>query len=80
MHLEAIGLGDGAWSVVNPAVVVLDADRDGMGQITATLHDAENISAIHILSHGSAGGLQPGSTRLDTDSLGSYTTQLPVLG
>ncbi|MCP4686198.1 MAG: DUF4347 domain-containing protein, partial [bacterium] len=74
--IEVMGLGDGAASVV----VVLDADSDGMEQITDYLYDAENISAIHILSHGSAGGLQLGSTRLDTDSLDSHTTQLAVWG
>ncbi|MFB2974565.1 DUF4347 domain-containing protein [Aerosakkonema sp. BLCC-F183] len=61
-------------------VSVLDRDRDGIGQITATLQKFASIygliDAIHILSHGNPGILQIGNTFLSSDNLEQYKTQL----
>lgn len=54
-------------------VVILDADRDGVLQISEYLAGERGISALHLLSHGSRGSLSLGNTRLNTDTLGSYT-------
>jgi len=78
--IDAMGPGDGVSSVSNLEVVALDADSDGIAQITDYLHDARNIAAIHVLSHGAAGSLQLGGTRLDADALDSYTAQWAVWG
>ncbi len=43
-------------------VIVLDAGRDGLEQITEALASRNGISAIHIFSHGVDGGFQVGST------------------
>jgi glucose/arabinose dehydrogenase len=57
-------------------VVVLDANQDGIRQITQTLQQQTNISSIHILSHGSAGTLQLGNAWLNGNSLNAYSSQI----
>ncbi|MFC1857299.1 DUF4347 domain-containing protein [Thermodesulfobacteriota bacterium] len=55
-------------------VVVLDSDRDGIVQIGEVLASRSDITAMHIISHGSPGSLRLGSTILDSDSLNRYAT------
>ena len=50
-------------------VMMLDAGKDGIRQITKTLAGREDISAVHIVSHGADGAVQLGKTTLDFDSL-----------
>ncbi len=57
-------------------VVVLDADRDGVEQIGEALGQYRNVSALHILSHGSAGSLQLGNAQIDADNLQQYSAAL----
>jgi hypothetical protein len=57
-------------------VVVLEAGRDGVEQITDAVTVRNNLSAIHIVSHGSSGLLRLGSTSLNNQSLGSYSGQI----
>ena len=57
-------------------VVVLDETRDGVEQITEILADTSNLSAVHILSHGSQGSLKLGATYLNSENLESYSTLL----
>ncbi|MCH5376789.1 MAG: DUF4347 domain-containing protein, partial [Planctomycetes bacterium] len=66
--LSAVGL-DGAD---RSDLVVIDTQRDGVQQIGAALREAGQVSALHVLSHGSAGALQIGETRLDTTSLDAH--------
>ena len=59
-----------AASIVSDAtraidVVLIDSGRDGVTQITEALRGREGLSAIHIVSHGTSGGLQIGSATLD---------------
>ena len=61
-------------------VVLLDAEEDGIEQIAATLAGAENLSAIHIVSHGSPGLLQLGATALSEANLDQYTEELGEIG
>ncbi len=42
-------------------VVLFDADRDGVEQMTEVLGGYRNLSAVHVLSHGSSGSLQLGN-------------------
>ncbi|MEM7256008.1 MAG: DUF4347 domain-containing protein, partial [Pseudomonadota bacterium] len=46
---------------------VLDADVDGIDQISDVLARFSHVSQIHILSHGSDGGVQVGSTWLTSN-------------
>ncbi|TAL13198.1 MAG: DUF4347 domain-containing protein, partial [Aquabacterium sp.] len=50
-------------------IVEIDPGQDGLEQITNALAGRQDIAAIHIVSHGDAGGLQIGSTRLDAKTL-----------
>ncbi|MCB1968175.1 MAG: DUF4347 domain-containing protein, partial [Candidatus Accumulibacter sp.] len=66
--LAAVGL-DGADQ---SGLIILDAGRDGIAQIGDALRGAGRVSAVHILSHGSAGGLQIGGTWLDASGLDAH--------
>jgi Domain of unknown function (DUF4347) len=57
-------------------VVILDADRDAIAQMTQVLSRRTNIDSIHIISHGSPGSLQIGTTRFSLDNLEAYSQQL----
>ncbi|AEG93382.1 Ig-like domain-containing protein [Ramlibacter tataouinensis] len=60
-------------------VVVLDASRDGMEQIAEALEGRSDITAIHILSHGSEGQLRLGTAVLDTGSMDRYADELQAI-
>ena len=58
-------------------VVLLDSERDGIEQITAALHGQAELDAIHIVSHGSEGAVQLGSTWLDGSNLAAQYKPQP---
>lgn len=61
-------------------VVMLDASRDGMDQIAEYLAGQHDITAIHIISHGSEGSLALGTGTLDLASMsGRYTQDLATI-
>ncbi|MGB7428249.1 MAG: Ig-like domain-containing protein, partial [Microcoleaceae cyanobacterium] len=64
-------------SGVNPGVtvVILDANQDGIQQITQYL-TRHPLSEIHIVSHGAPGCLSLGNRQLNLDTLAQYTPQL----
>jgi hypothetical protein len=53
-------------------VVILDAHRDGIQQVTDALAGRQELEALHILSHGTAGAVQLGSTWLDAQTLPAH--------
>ena len=57
-------------------IVLLDPDRDGVAQISEILADHENLDALHIVSHGSSGAVQLGSTWLDADNLDANASDI----
>ena len=58
-------------------VLTLNANEDGVSQITEILGQAEGeYDAIHILSHGDEGEVQLGNTVLSAENLGRYTDEL----
>jgi hypothetical protein len=61
-------------------VILLDGQQDGISQITETLDQLSQqgiqLSAMHLLAHGSVGALQLGSSQLTADDLSQYTNQL----
>jgi hypothetical protein len=57
-------------------VVILDRTRNGLEQITERLKLAENIEAIHIISHGEKGRFKLGQDTIDEQQLEIYRPQL----
>ncbi|MEY2873895.1 MAG: hypothetical protein RLZZ373_1266, partial [Pseudomonadota bacterium] len=57
------------WSRATAAcqieVVVTDPSTDGLAQVTALLATRQDLSAVHLVSHGDAGLLRLGSTTVD---------------
>ncbi|MGI0486044.1 DUF4347 domain-containing protein [Pantanalinema rosaneae CENA516] len=60
----------------NAQVVLLNANEDGITQISNFLATQTGISAIHIVSHGSSGSLQLGNSYLNHQTLGIYESSL----
>ncbi|HSW25437.1 MAG TPA: DUF4347 domain-containing protein, partial [Burkholderiaceae bacterium] len=58
-----------AHSGADLVVVQLDAQRDGVEQITDTLAQLRDIDAVHIVSHGTDRALKIGSAWLTADEL-----------
>jgi len=54
----------------------LDAQTDGIEQISDALADRRDIAALHIISHGSDGQVQLGSTWLNDSTLPTHMQQL----
>ncbi|MGB1706494.1 MAG: DUF4347 domain-containing protein, partial [Rubripirellula sp.] len=61
-------------------VLVLDGTQDGVQQIAQALEGKDNLEAIHLVSHGSAGSLQLGSTELSSESMTQYADALSQIG
>jgi len=61
-------------------LIVLDAGKDGIGQITDILSTYHNLSAIHILSHGAPAQVDLGTAKLTLSSLDSYADDLAAWG
>jgi|GEM_PF-2529161 hypothetical protein len=61
----------------NVEAVILDSTKDGIEQITQFLKGRTgSVDSVQILSHGSAGNLQLGSTQLNSETLGKYQQSL----
>ncbi|PLX80295.1 MAG: hypothetical protein C0615_01230, partial [Desulfuromonas sp.] len=50
-------------------IYVLSAEFDGIDQVSSILEQYQNVTAVHILSHGSSGALTLGSGRIERDQL-----------
>jgi hypothetical protein len=57
-------------------VIVLDAQTNGITQVTEALQKFQNLSSIQFFTHGSAGQLQLGNTHLDNANLAIYRHDL----
>ena len=57
-------------------VVVLDAESDGLQQITSWLKQYQNLDSVHIISHGQPGSVTLGSATLSEESLDGYESAL----
>ena len=58
------------------AVVMIDGASDGIQQITETLAARKDVSAIHIIAHGSDGAVYLGQSVLDSDFLAQNGDQI----
>ena len=61
-------------------VVLLDGERDGIQQISEILEAREDLDAIHIVSHGTEGAVQLGSTWLTRENLDAYQSAMAGWG
>ena len=61
-------------------VVVLDRNRDGVAQITSILSQYQDLSAVHLIAHGSDGQVQLGTTTLNFDTLLKSAAQIKGWG
>ena len=61
-------------------VHVLDATQDGLAQMVGLLVGRNGLSAVHILSHGSSGALQLGSSTLNDATVASRASDLTLIG
>nr|WP_321241355.1 Ig-like domain-containing protein [uncultured Tolumonas sp.] len=61
-------------------VVLIDGSKDGLQQIVDWAATHSGYEAMHILSHGSNGELELGTTQITEQNLTSYTTELQTLG
>ncbi|WP_052288225.1 DUF4347 domain-containing protein [Leptolyngbya iicbica] len=58
-------------------VVILDAEQDGIAQLTAAIQTSNTaIRSLHLISHGAPGQLSIGNTLLDRYSLTHYSQQI----
>ncbi|MBF2085060.1 DUF4347 domain-containing protein [Thermoleptolyngbya sp. C42_A2020_037] len=60
----------------NVEVFILDANLNGIEQITSVLGQRRNLSSIHIISHGDSGKVLLGNTELSTATLAQYGDRL----
>ncbi|MEL7038730.1 MAG: PQQ-dependent sugar dehydrogenase [Cyanobacteria bacterium J06592_8] len=51
---------------------VLDANQDGIEQVTQILTQRDNVDSIHIISHGSLGSLELGDRSINSGNLDKY--------
>ncbi|MEP3225399.1 MAG: Ig-like domain-containing protein [Parasphingorhabdus sp.] len=62
-------------------IVLIDGNSDGIDQIMAALAGADNIGAIHLVSHGDNGVFWLGTTRIDSASVsGALAASLASIG
>ncbi len=61
---------------ISAHVHVLDADADGVAQITQLLEQLTDIQTLHVVSHGSAGYIYLGNIKLSLDTLDHYSWEL----
>jgi len=59
---------------------VLEAGHDGIDQMLGFLVGEQDLDSLHIISHGSSGSLELGSTVLDASSLAYYADTLAQIG
>ncbi|WRH68814.1 MAG: DUF4347 domain-containing protein [Planktothrix sp. GU0601_MAG3] len=60
----------------NAEVIILDANQDGIAQISSILSTQKDIDALHIISHGESGSLQLGTTVINANNIDQYSTKL----
>ncbi len=62
-------------------IIFIDGNSDGVDQIMTALAGADNIGAIHLVSHGDEGVLWLGTTRIDNASVsGALASSLASIG
>ena len=64
----------------NAEVILLDSTREGVEQIAEALNGRTDIDAIHLISHGTEGVLNLGTSALTLDTMmGEYADELSLI-
>ncbi|MEH1949260.1 MAG: putative Ig domain-containing protein, partial [Nostoc sp.] len=58
------------------SVVVLDANQDGIEQISQVLESHQGVNSLHIVSHGAPGCIYLGNSQLNNETLNRYAAKL----
>jgi hypothetical protein len=61
-------------------LVLLDAQSDGVQQLTEILSQYQDVSALHVLSHGTEGAVDLGTASINSATLERYHSQLQAWG
>ena len=61
-------------------IIRLDKSTDGVQQITNILKNRHDLTAIHIVSHGSTGLIRLGNASLSSHTIDNYSSQLTSWG
>ncbi|MBD2214422.1 DUF4347 domain-containing protein [Nostoc linckia FACHB-104] len=61
-------------------VFILDSNRNEIQQISQVLGNYQNLDAVHLFSHGFAGGVQLGNTILNLGNLNNYSNDFSIWG
>ena len=61
-------------------VVVLDADRDGIEQVSEILSERSDLAAVHFIAHGDEGQINLGNTWLNSETLKQNSTAVTGWG
>ena len=61
-------------------LVILNPFRDGILQISEELANHDNVTSVHIVSHGKPGNIQLGNTVLNLDTFDNYADELQGWG
>lgn len=70
-------MADGLYA--NYEVHVLSSDGDALAQMASILDGRSGIEAIHLVSHGSAGELDLGTTQLNSGNLADHSASLALI-
>nr|NIO42828.1 DUF4347 domain-containing protein [Burkholderiales bacterium] len=62
----------------DPEVVLIDSMDDGIETISKVLSSRNDLSAVHIISHGSEGSIELGTVSLDSDSLAQRASDITL--
>ena len=61
-------------------LLLIDEDSDGVRQIADYVTGRDDLTSIHILSHGQEGGVRIGASDLNTETLEEYSEALRIIG
>lgn len=61
-------------------VLILQSEVDGVEQVTRVLAELNDLDSLHIVAHGSGGGIQLGRTWLAQESLAAYASEISGWG
>ena len=59
-------------------VIILDANLNGIDQLSDIFSSQENLDAVHLISHGSSGSIQLGNSQIDQSALEQHSETISL--